>query len=257
MEESKLKALLDEIASGHIDVETALTQLRTLPFEDLGFAKLDHHRMIRTGYPETIFCESKAPDQVAEIVTRMRAHKTNVFGTRCSREIAERVKQDHPDTTYYEEARAITIIDHPLEMLDGYVAVCCAGTSDIPVAEEAVLTLEVTGNRAKRVYDVGVAGIHRLLGKRNVLDDANAVIVCAGMEGALPTVVAGLIRPPVIAVPTSVGYGTSFKGVAPLVTMLNSCASGLAVVNIDGGYSAGMFAASINRIANESNRKRS
>lgn len=250
MEQGKLKDLLEAVAAGEVSSEAALGRLRSLPFEDLGFAKLDHHRALRKGYPESIFCEGKSPEQVVEIVTRMRDHGSNVLGTRCGEAVVEAVQRAHPDVVYHEEARAITLRVHAPEILGGYVAVVCAGTSDIPVAEEAVVTCESTGCTVKRVYDVGVAGIHRLFEQREVLEKSNVCVVCAGMEGALPTVVAGLIEAPVVGVPTSVGYGANFGGVAALLTMLNSCASGVAVVNIDSGFAAGMFAAAINRIVN-------
>jgi hypothetical protein len=250
MDETKLKALLSSVASGAVSPDDAVERLRALPFEDLGFAKVDHHRHLRKGFPETIFSQGKTPAQVAEIVTKMRAHGSNVLATRCSEATVAAVRAAHPDAMYHEAARAITITVAPPEPLDGAVAVVCAGTSDIPVAEEAVVACESLGSKVERVYDVGVAGIHRLLGQQGVLQSANAVIVCAGMEGALASVVGGLVSKPVIAVPTSVGYGASFGGIAALLSMLNSCATGVVVVNIDNGYGAGMFAGMINRIAN-------
>ena len=250
MDVPKLKSLLEAIASQAVSPEEALAKLRDLPFEDLGFAKVDHHRALRQGYPETIFCAGKTPGQVAAIATRMREHGSNVFGTRCGPEIIDAVLAAHPDATHHEAARAFTIVVDPPKVLNGYIAVVCAGTSDIPVAEEAVVTCETHGNRIERVYDVGVAGIHRLLEQREKLTGANALVVCAGMEGALPSVVAGLVDRPVIAVPTSVGYGASFGGIAALLGMLNSCAAGLTVVNIDNGFGAAIAASLVNRIAN-------
>ncbi len=250
MNHVKLKELLDAVAAGTLSVDGAAERLRGLPFEDLGFAKIDHHRHLRKGYPETIFCAGKTPDQVVRIVGRMRAHGSNVFGTRCSAEVIEAVLAAHPDAVHHDSARAFTIITEAPELLDGYIAVVCAGTSDIPVAEEAVVTCEVLGNRVERIYDVGVAGIHRVLEQREKLEGANVLIVCAGMEGALPTVVTGLVGKPVIGVPTSIGYGTSFGGIAALLGMLNSCATGLTVVNIDNGFGAAAAAAAINRLAN-------
>lgn len=250
MDPSKLKALLESVAAGQISPEDALGRLRSLPFEDLGFAKIDHHRNLRQGYPETVFCSGKTPEQVVRIVTRMREHGANVLATRCSPEIVQAVLAEHPDAVYHESARAVSIRVVEPEPLTGYVAVVCAGTSDIPVAEEAAVTAECMGSTVERVYDVGVAGIHRLFNRRDVLEGAHAVVVCAGMEGALPSVVAGLVENPVIAVPTSVGYGASFGGIAALLGMLNSCATGLSVVNIDNGFGAGCLAAVINRLAN-------
>jgi len=250
MDQAKLKALLEAVAAGEVSADAAIERLRLLPFEDLGFAKVDHHRMLRRGFPETIFCAGKTPAQVVEIVGRMVAHGNNVLGTRCTPEIVEAVLAAYPKAIHHAAARAITLTLSPPEQLDGYVAVVCAGTSDIPVAEEAVVTCESMGCRVERVYDVGVAGIHRLLERLTVLQDANALVVCAGMEGALASVTAGLISKPVVAVPTSVGYGASFGGIAALLGMLNTCSTGVAVVNIDNGYGAGAYAAIISRIAN-------
>jgi len=250
MDHNRLKELLESVAAGQISSDEAVGRLRSLPFEDLGFAKVDHHRHLRKGYPETIFAAGKTPAQVSEIVGRMVAHGSNVLATRCDEAVVAAVKAAHPDAVHHEAARAITVTVHAVEPLTGYIAVLCAGTSDIPVAEEAVVTCESTGNVVKRVYDVGVAGIHRLFEQRTVLQDANAVIVCAGMEGALASVVGGLVDRPVIAVPTSVGYGAAFGGIAALLGMLNTCSSGVAVVNIDNGFGAGMFACAVNRLAN-------
>lgn len=250
MDTMKIQALLEAVASGTLPVDAALGQLRDLPYEDLGFAKIDHHRHLRKGYAETIFCAGKTPSEVAAIAVRMRDHGSNVYGTRCDGPTIEAVRVVCPEAEYHERARAFTIMPHPPELLEGYVAVVCAGTSDIPVAEEACVTCNVLGCRVERVYDVGVAGIHRIFEQRPVMQGSNAVIVCAGMEGALPSVVAGLVDRPVIGVPTSVGYGASFRGVSALLGMLNSCAAGLTVVNIDNGFGAATAAAHINRIAN-------
>jgi len=239
------------VAAGEVTPEDAVERLRALPFEDVGFAKLDHHRGLRRGHPETIFAQGKTPEQVVEIVGRLREREINVLATRCSPEVVAAVLEAHPDAQHHEAARAITLRVAPVEPLDGYVAVVCAGTSDIPVAEEAAVTCESMGCKAERVHDVGVAGLHRLLGQQELLRGANVLVVCAGMEGALPSVVAGLVDCPVIAVPTSVGYGASFGGVTALLGMLNSCASGVAVVNIDNGFGAGVLAAMINRVANK------
>ncbi|NIA16608.1 MAG: nickel pincer cofactor biosynthesis protein LarB [Nitrospiraceae bacterium] len=250
MEQEKLKALLESVASGALAPDEALGKLRSLPFEDLGFAKVDHHRSLRQGFPETIFCQGKTPEQIVAIVGRMREHGSNVLATRCNDDAVAAVLAAYPDAVHHEAARAVTIAVSPPEMLEGYVAVVSAGTSDIPVAEEAAVTCESIGSRVERVYDVGVAGIHRLLGRVDTLQKANVLIVCAGMEGALASVTAGLVDRPVVAVPTSIGYGASFGGIAALLGMLNTCAPGVTVVNIDNGYGAGAFAALINRLVN-------
>lgn len=248
MDLDRLKDLLNGVAGGDVAVAEAMDRLRNLPFEDLGFAKVDHHRSLRKGYPETIFCAGKTPEQVVAIVARMREHGSNVLGTRCAPEVIDAVLAAEPDAVHHEAARCFSITVNKPEPIPGTVAVVCAGTSDIPVAEEAVITLEMMGHTADRVYDVGVAGIHRLFGRRDRLDAANVIIVCAGMEGALPSVVGGLVEAPVIAVPTSIGYGASFNGVAALLGMLNSCATGLTVVNIDNGFGAAIAAGNINRL---------
>ncbi len=250
MEPAKLKQLLAAVAAGEVSPDTAMTTLRDLPFQDLGFAKLDHHRALRKGYPETIFCAGKTVEQVVAIVGAIQARGGNVLGTRCDAEMGEAVVRAYPDVEYHAAARAITLSGSPPEPLTGYVAIVCAGTSDMPVAEEAAITCASLGCQVERVYDVGVAGIHRLFEQRDVLYGATSLVVCAGMEGALPSVVAGLVDAPVIAVPTSVGYGAHFGGIAALLGMLNSCAAGLTVVNIDNGFGGGIAAATINRIAN-------
>ncbi len=249
MDQAILKELLAGVAAGRVNPDDALERLRTLPYEDLGFAKLDHHRHLRQGYPETVFGAGKTPGQIAEIVTRMREHGSNVLATRCSAEAVAAVRAKHPDAVHHEAARCITISTVPVERLGGYIAVVCAGTSDIPVAEEAVVTAESMGSEIRRFYDVGVAGLHRILQQREAINRANVIIVCAGMEGALAGVTAGLVDKPVIAVPTSVGYGAAFGGISALLTMLNSCASGVSVVNIDNGFGAAMTATLINRLA--------
>lgn len=249
MEKAHLIKLMEEVRSGALSPDDAADRLRDLPFEDLGFAKVDHHRSLRQGFPETIFAQGKTPGQVVEIVGCMRERGSQVLATRCSQEIVDAVLKAHPETIHHEMARALTL-GEPAERLDGFIAVLCAGTSDIPVAEEAAVTCEAMGCRAERIYDVGVAGIHRLLHHRERFEKANGLIVCAGMEGALPSVVAGLVDKPVFAVPTSIGYGASFQGLAALLAMLNSCATGVSVVNIDNGYGAGALAAMVNRVAN-------
>jgi NCAIR mutase (PurE)-related protein len=252
MDQSKLAELLESVANGTTSPDEAAERLRTLPFEDLGFAKLDHHRHLRQGYPETVYAEGKTCAQVVEIVQRMRDHGSNVLVTRCSQEVIEAVLAAHPDAVHHVDARAITIVVTPPESLAGYIAVVCAGTSDIPIAEEAAVTAESMGNEVRRLYDVGIAGLHRILSKREEINGANVIICCAGMEGALASVTAGLVDKPIIGVPTSVGYGASFGGVAALLTMLNSCASGVTVVNIDNGFGAGVNATIINRLLNGS-----
>jgi len=247
MEESRVRELLDAVKSGSVDVEQAISALRTLPFEDLGFAKVDHHRALRCGFPEVIYCEGKTVEQVVSIVNARVAQGGNVLATRTSREMFDAVHQAHPGARHNVAARTISI--RQVEPTDegGTVAIVTAGTSDIPVAEEARETATIMGQKTQMFYDVGVAGIHRLLAHSGDLQGASVVIVAAGMEGALASVVGGLVDCPVIAVPTSVGYGASFHGLAALLAMLNSCASGVAVVNIDNGFAAGYIAAQINR----------
>ena len=250
MDKAKLTELMESVATGAVSPADAVEQLKVLPFEDLGFAKVDHHRSLRKGYPETVFGTGKTPEQIVAIVGRMKEHGSNVLATRVSPEAARAVLDTHPDAVYHEQARAITITVDAPKVVPGFVAIVCAGTSDIPVAEEAAVTCEALGNTIERVYDVGVAGLHRLLDRRRVLQEANALVVCAGMEGALPSVIGGLVSRPVVAVPTSIGYGASFGGIAALLGMLNSCASGVSVVNIDNGFGAGVIANMINHIAN-------
>ena len=248
MDQDQLRALLEQVRNGGVDVEAALTRMRHLPFEDLGFAKVDHHRRLRVGMPEVVFGQGKTPAQMAEIFTRLAKHGGNVLATRASEEQFAAVKKKLRRAEYRELARAIVLQQDRKKYGKGTVAVVSAGTSDIPVAEEAVVTAEIMGNDVEHLYDVGVAGIHRLLANRASLTRARVIIVCAGMEGALPSVVGGLVGVPVIAVPTSVGYGAAFKGVAALLGMMNSCASNVSVVNIDNGFGAGYVAALINRL---------
>jgi NCAIR mutase (PurE)-related protein len=250
VDKAKLKKLLEDVAEGSVSPESATESLKNLPYEDLGFAKVDHHRQLRRGMPETIFASGKTPEQVITIIEHMRDHGSNVLATRCDAELAAKALEALPDVTYHETARCLTLTMNAPDLLDGYIAIVCAGTSDLPVAEEAAVTCESMGNRVERISDIGVAGLHRLLDQRERLSGANALVVCAGMEGALPTVVAGLVDRPIIAVPTSVGYGASFGGIAALLGMLNSCAEGVSVVNIDNGFGAGMNASLINRLAN-------
>ena len=239
--------ILDDFRSGVITREQALERLNILPYEDIGFAKLDHHRQLRRGGVETVFCAGKTAEQVRAIFERFQAVGDNVLGTRATAEQAEYVRTSMPQVQYDPASRLLTLVREPKPQI-GCVAVCTGGTSDLPVAEEAAGTAEFFGARVKRFYDVGIAGIHRLFACIDEIRTANAVVAIAGMEGALGGVIAGLVSVPVVAVPTSVGYGASFKGVAPLLTMLNSCAEGMSVVNIDNGFGAGYLAARINTL---------
>lgn len=249
MDKTSLTKLMEDVRSGAISPDDAADRLRDLPFEDLGFAKVDHHRSLRQGIPETIFAQGKTPGQVVDIISSMKKRGSHVLATRCSPETVTAVLAAHADAVHHEMARSITV-GKSAEQLDGFIAVMCAGTTDMPVAEEAAVTCESMGCQVERIYDVGVAGIHRLFHHRERFEQANGLIVCAGMEGALPSVVAGLVDKPVFAVPTSVGYGASFHGLAALLAMLNSCATGVSVVNIDNGFGAGALAAMVNRVAN-------
>ena len=240
--------LFQQVRRGKLSPDEAVTRLRHLPFEDLGFAKLDHHRSLRAGMPEVIFGQGKTPSQMAQIFARLALHGGNILATRASKEQFAAVKKKVRKAEYRELARTIVLQRDRKNYGKGTIAIVSAGTSDIPVAEEAVATAEVMGNDVEHLYDVGVAGIHRLLANRETLTRARVIIVCAGMEGALPSVVGGLVGVPVIAVPTSVGYGAAFKGVAALLGMMNSCASNVSVVNIDNGFGAGYVAALINRL---------
>jgi NCAIR mutase (PurE)-related protein len=243
-----IRKLFEQVRQGMLTPDDAVSRMRHLPFEDLGFAKVDHHRALRAGMPEVILGEGKTPAQVAGIFARLAKHGGNVLATRASEEQFCAVKKKVRGAQYRDLSRAIVLERDPAKYGKGIVAVVSAGTSDIPVAEEAVVTAEIMGNEVQHFYDVGVAGIHRLLANREALTQARVVIVCAGMEGALPSVVGGLVGVPVIAVPTSVGYGASFKGLAALLGMLNSCASNVSVVNIDNGFGAGYVASLINRL---------
>jgi pyridinium-3,5-biscarboxylic acid mononucleotide synthase len=245
-----LRKLFEQVRKKRLSPDEAVERLRHLPFEDLGFAKLDHHRALRQGMPEVIFSQGKTPTQVAGIFTRLAAHGGNVLATRATEEQYAAVSRDSPKSpspSIVPLARAIVLQRDRKPHGKGVIAVVSAGTSDIPVAEEAVVTAELMGNNVQHIYDVGVAGIHRLLAHREALAKARVIIVCAGMEGALPSVVGGLVGVPVIAVPTSVGYGAAFEGLAALLGMMNSCASNVSVVNIDNGFGAGYVASLINR----------
>lgn len=241
MDESSLKELLQALTEGQVTVPEALARLRDLPFEDLGHTKVDHHRALRTGFPEVVFCPGKTEEEIVQILSSLRQHAPVVLATRAGPEVYEAVRAQVPEAQYHERAQLIWI--GKAEKRAGEIAVVSAGTSDMPVAEEAALTAAATGIEVHRIYDVGVAGLHRLLHYVDTLRQADAIVVAAGMEGALASVVGGLVDTPVIGVPTSVGYGASFQGVAALLGMLNSCATGVAVVNIDNGFAAGYFAA--------------
>jgi NCAIR mutase (PurE)-related protein len=230
-----------------VDVEGAVERLKHMPFEDLGFAKVDHHRALRNGMPEVIFGQGKSPEQILEISARLLERSPNLLATRTAPEAAELVQSRFPQAEYFERSRVLRVWGDRQPRGAGRIVVACAGTSDIPVAEEAQLTAEIMGNEVEAVYDVGVAGLHRLMSARERLATARVCVVCAGMEGALPSVVGGLVPCPVIAVPTSIGYGASFQGLAALLGMLNSCSSNVAVVNIDNGFGAGYVASLINR----------
>jgi pyridinium-3,5-biscarboxylic acid mononucleotide synthase len=248
MDRAQIEGLLNEVHSGSTTVADALERLRNLPFEDLGFAKVDHHRALRTGMPEVIFAGSKTPAQVAAIFARMANAGGNVLATRATQEMYSAVLAVEPRAKFHEMARAIALKQADAPAGKGTVGVVCAGTSDLPVAEEAAVTARLMGNTVDLVADVGVAGIHRLLAQKDTLQSARVLIVCAGMEGALPTVVGGLVHAPVIAVPTSVGYGASLGGVAALLGMLNTCAPNVSVVNIDNGFGAACIASLINHL---------
>jgi pyridinium-3,5-biscarboxylic acid mononucleotide synthase len=246
IDEQRLRELLTSVQEQRLSIEQAVDSLRNLPYEDLGYARVDHHRALRDGIPEVILGLGKTPEQVAGIAVSLAAKNDRLLVTRASDEAFAAVRERLPDAEYRAQARAIVLDRQPRTRVPG-VALLCAGTADLPVAEEAAVTADLIGSDVERFYDVGVAGIHRLFAVLPNILTARAIIVVAGMEGALPSVVAGLVSTPVIAVPTSVGYGSSFGGIAPLLTMLNSCAAGVSVVNIDNGFGAGYIAAMINR----------
>ena len=249
MDSERLIELLEQVQRQEVTVADALARLRHLPFEDLGFAKIDHHRALRQGFPEVILGQGKEARDIAAIARAMRRRESNILITRLSEQKITQLRKFRTGLQFHSAARAATWVQKPIKIVGkGTVLVISAGTSDIPVAEEAVLTAVMMGNRAERLFDVGVAGIHRILDNRARLAAAAVLIVVAGMEGALPSVVAGLIDKPVIAVPTSVGYGASFNGISALLGMLNACAAGVTVVNIDNGFGAGFAASLINRV---------
>lgn len=249
MKEKNLKALINKIKTGEIDVASALKKLKTLPYEDIGFAKVDNHRSLRQGVPEIIFGGGKTKEQIVHIMDVLVKGGNDAIVTRTNKDIFKHVRKKYKKATYNEHARMIVVKRSKRDKRNkGLILIICAGTSDIPVAEEAAVVAEIMGNKVKRLYDVGVAGVHRLLSNIDLIMSATVLIVVAGMEGALPSVVGGLVDKPVIAVPTSVGYGANFGGISALLGMLNSCALGVAVVNIDNGFGAGCVANLINRL---------
>jgi NCAIR mutase (PurE)-related protein len=250
MHAERLRLLLERVRGGELDVEAALGELRGFPYEDLGdFATLDEHRALRTGFPEVVLGEGKQVDQVIAIARRIAEHNDRVLVTRVEPAMAEAVRAEMPELTYHPLPRLLVLDRSPAAEKRPGILIVAAGTADLPVAEEAAITAELMGNAVERLYDVGVAGLHRLLGRRERLWQARVIVVVAGMDGVLPSVVGGLVSVPIIAVPTSVGYGASFGGLAALLTMLNACAAGVGVVNIDNGFGAGYLAGSINRLA--------
>jgi NCAIR mutase (PurE)-related protein len=248
MHPQRLRRLLEDLLERRTDVETAMQRLRSLPFEDLGFARVDQHRALRCGFPEVVFGQGKPARQFVEIFARVAAHGANVLATRVRPKAAAAACARFPAAQYDRLSRTLTLRQRAPQPGGGFVGIVCAGTSDLPVAEEARITAEIMDQPTRTFYDVGVAGLHRLLDHSQALQQANVLVVVAGMEGALPSVVGGLVACPVIAVPTSVGYGASFGGLAALLAMLNSCAAGVSVVNIDNGFGAGYQAAMINRL---------
>lgn len=247
--EEHMKGILEAFKNGEIDAGQVLKKIQNAGCEDLGFAKLDHERSLRQGFPEVVYCEGKTAEQNAVIMARLYEYHDNILGTRANRNIFEAVKMQVPEAVYHATSRLITVERKPLPKdVTRKIAVITAGTSDLPVAEEAAITAEIMGNSVERIYDVGVAGIHRLFERLTIIREANALIVIAGMEGALASVIGGLVAKPVIAVPTSAGYGANFEGLAALLGMLNSCAAGVAVVNIDNGFGAGRMASIINHM---------
>ena len=247
MEKKKVIKLLSQVKTGRLSLQDAFEAFRHLPYEDLGFAKVDHHRTMRVGFPEVIFCQGKTVSQIAGIFQSLLKRNKQILLTRADEKIFNRIKRIDAKAVYHSSARMITL-EKRKPLNKGLIAVVCAGTSDMPVAEQAAVTAEISGSRVERVYDVGVAGIHRVLDCFKKISKSRCIIVVAGMDGALPSVIGGLAYCPVIAVPTSVGYGANFKGIAPLLTMLNSCASNVSVVNINNGFGAGYIASMINRM---------
>ena len=252
MDIQHLRGLLEQVQAGNVDINDAMNRLRTLPYEDVGFAKLDNHRHLRNGFPEVVFCQGKTTGQIVEILKRLSSHSKCIIGTRAEASVFDAVKLEIPNATYSPVARIITVgkpekSEQELAQQEKYIMIVCGGTADIPVAEEAAVTAATLGSRVEKTFDVGVAGLHRILDQKEMLFGANVIIAVAGMEGALASVVGGLVDRPVIAVPTSIGYGSSFGGLAALLSMLNSCAVGVSVVNIDNGFGAGYLAHMINK----------
>ena len=248
MDKKYLRSLLANVQAGDLTIDEALERLRTLGYEDLGFAKVDHHRALRQGFPEVIYCPGKTTEQIVSIISRMAESTRSILATRADKHVYAAVKAVLPGAEYYALPKCIVVNRDPEGKKEGLVLVVAAGTADLAVAEEAALTAELMGAQVERLYDVGVSGIHRLLASQDRLQAANVLVVVAGMEGALASVVGGLVDSPVIAVPTSVGYGANFGGLSALLTMLNTCATGVAVVNIDNGFGGGYMAALINRV---------
>jgi pyridinium-3,5-biscarboxylic acid mononucleotide synthase len=244
----EVEKLLNDVKSGAMSVGEAFEVLKTFPYTDLGFARIDHHREIRTGYPEIVYCAGKTTEQIIQIFRVMAEKDNNIIGTRASQDMFRKIKNDFPEALYYQDARIISIRKKQPKLPESSIAVITAGTSDIPVAEEAAVTAELLGNKVLRIFDAGVAGIHRLVDKLPEIRKCRVIIVIAGMEGALASVVSGLVDIPVIAVPTSVGYGANFGGISALLAMLTSCSAGVTVVNIDNGFGAGYSASMINRM---------
>jgi len=250
MNRDRIRELLEEVQKGRIGVDEAANRMSNLPYEDIAFARVDHHRDLRLGFPEVILGQGKTPEQIAQIAERILTNSSNLLISRTTAEVFEKIRARATDAEFHSQARMISVLRDRTERGDGTIAIISAGTSDIPVAEEAAITATAMGNRVSRIYDVGVAGIHRLFGARPDFESARVIVVVAGMEGALPSVVGGMVSVPVIAVPTSIGYGASFDGLAALLGMLNTCASNVTVVNIDNGFGAGFVASLINRKRN-------
>jgi NCAIR mutase (PurE)-related protein len=254
MNVTEVNRLLEEFRAGKIPREKVLRAFQSAPVADLGFAQVDTHRALRKNFPEVIFGSGKTPDQVVKIAAKLLEHGQPVLVTRITIEHARALRNNFKLAVHHPLARCVTIEKNPLPKRAGFIAIICAGTSDLPVAEEAAVTAEIMGNRVERIHDIGIAGLHRMLARLETIQDANVIVAVAGMEGALPSVVAGLVVKPVIAVPTSIGYGASFGGIAALLAMLNSCASGVTVVNIDNGFGAGYAASQINSLATDAHR---